>query len=365
MAFDPSDVREPFFSVLCGYVSNVPLRLIPDLASISFEEAHNFFLNRLLLNPHVQAYPPAERYQILFWKWAIETLESLLDEQDAEIDDRLYNHLVNLIRCSSSSGTNPPSASYVTYLWKSSETQRQRASICAGVANATLLESRTLVERGTTGLTTWTASISLAEFLFKHSELVQGKRVLELGCGAGFLGIVVATLQQRCGIARAKEHGRPSLWLTDVDSNVLSRCQDNIQLPCNASSCHPDVHCAKLNWMDANNPAARPSLESTICTVNADVIIGADIVFDPAIIPALVDTMSLIMHSGQSKSGKHIIAYIALTVRNEETLSRFVHTSEHSLELLDISTELVGQGILAVPRSEDQEIRLYRIQRRR
>ena len=67
-------------------------------------------------------------------------------------------------------GAKPPSETYVTYLWKSPDVQSP--SICPGIASVTLLESRTLIERGTTGLTTWTASISLAEFLIKHPGAV-------------------------------------------------------------------------------------------------------------------------------------------------------------------------------------------------
>jgi hypothetical protein len=111
---------------------------------------------------------------------------------------------------------------------------------------ATLLESRTTIENGTTGLRTWLASFPLAEYLIQnpgvhlyinHSkpiahllsfeELVVSKCVLELGSGVGFLGIIVASLQQiRC-------HDQPgSLWLTDINDKVLERCRENLRLPC-------------------------------------------------------------------------------------------------------------------------------------
>jgi tRNA1(Val) A37 N6-methylase TrmN6 len=56
------------------------------------------------------------------------------------------------------------------------------------------------------------------------SYLVTSKHVLELGSGVGFLGIIVATLQQL-----SKTSG--SVWLTDLDDEVLSRCRDNLILP--------------------------------------------------------------------------------------------------------------------------------------
>jgi len=84
-------------------------------------------------------------------------------------------------------------------------------------------------------------------------------------------------------------------------------------------------------------------------------------VFDPGIIPALMDTLSLVMSIGKSM-GRDIIAYVALTVRNEKTHSQFVDTAECSLQLLDISTELGERGLLGAYLNEDQEVRLYKIQ---
>ena len=61
------------------------------------------------------------------------------------------------------------------------------------------------------------------------SDLVQGKSVLELGSGAGLLGIVVATLQIRSQLGG-------SLCLTDGRSDVVQRCEQNVALTCSAFS---------------------------------------------------------------------------------------------------------------------------------
>lgn len=62
-------------------------------------------------------------------------------------------------------------------------------------------------------------------------EHVRGKRILELGCGAGYLGLVVAAIQLN---AAELENPEPSVWLTDVNDVVLSRCRENLNLPCSA-----------------------------------------------------------------------------------------------------------------------------------
>jgi hypothetical protein len=60
-------------------------------------------------------------------------------------------------------------------------------------------------------------------------DRVRGKRVLELGSGVGYLGLVVAAIQLD---APDQENPEPSIWLTDVNNVVLSRCRDNLNLPC-------------------------------------------------------------------------------------------------------------------------------------
>jgi 16S rRNA G1207 methylase RsmC len=58
------------------------------------------------------------------------------------------------------------------------------------------------------------------------TEIIHNCRVLELGSGAGFLGLVVAELQLDANPKNC------SLTMTDVHSEVLSRCRNNFQLSC-------------------------------------------------------------------------------------------------------------------------------------
>lgn len=56
-------------------------------------------------------------------------------------------------------------------------------------------------------------------------EIVQGKTVLELGSGTGFLGILLARLQQESPLGG-------HTYMTDYNAEVLERCQHNLQLDC-------------------------------------------------------------------------------------------------------------------------------------
>lgn len=48
--------------------------LLPDK---SFEEIHDELVNKILLDAHLNEYPPSKEYQLSFWKWAVKRLETL------------------------------------------------------------------------------------------------------------------------------------------------------------------------------------------------------------------------------------------------------------------------------------------------
>ena len=102
-----------------------------------------------------------------------------------------------------------------------------------------------MIENGTTGLKTWSASIALAHWFLHHpgttnnpfttlvhlhtcpAEEVRGRKVLELGSGTGFLGIIIAILQLQHNELVGEASG---LCLTDVNESVLQQCHRNCQL---------------------------------------------------------------------------------------------------------------------------------------
>ena len=157
----------------------------------AFNCAHDVLLKGILLDPHLHAYPPAPEYQLKFWKWAVQELEVLLgnevnlqvlyqaplhdlaivQDSESEIDVRIYDRLMELIQSTPSSQSptkdlTPPSPSYIThYLQLFPDTPDV-------IHRVTLLESRTIIEQGTTGLKTWPAAHALAEWLGKHPGLV-------------------------------------------------------------------------------------------------------------------------------------------------------------------------------------------------
>lgn len=67
-------------------------------------------------------------------------------------------------------------------------------------------------------------------------DIFKNSRILELGSGAGFLGILLAQLQIE-SLGRPESGNiintdKPSLYLTDLNEQVLKRCESNVKLPC-------------------------------------------------------------------------------------------------------------------------------------
>lgn len=172
-------------------------------------------------------------------------------------------------------------------------------------------------------------------YFFMQPETICDQTVLELGCGSGFLGIIVATIQQTFNKRRQSHHQPlPAVLLTDVNAGVLSRCRDNIRLRCSEwshltfilitlqrvnqvdvlcpapfqsdfffclvcldqlmpcfecavvtyrrvdqSSNHPNITFSTLDWFDALSlPLGENAVTSFLSKAGAGIVIGADIV---------------------------------------------------------------------------------------
>ncbi|KAF7347386.1 Protein-lysine N-methyltransferase EFM3 [Mycena venus] len=322
------------FQILRGYASLVPPNRLQFPSHLQAQVTHDFLVDHILLNAHFQNYPPSTDYQKSFWKWVIPHLEKKLEsDSEIEVDSRIYELYLELLNASTGPGLigqAPPSQSYVTHFWSLDSKNN-------GIPNSvdldeyqttTLLESRTMIESGTTGLRTWLASFILAQYLILNPVLVRRKRTLELGAGVGFLGCVVASLQLLDRSSDAESLG--ALWMSDINDSVLSRCCNNVQLPCNLSCSHPNVSCCFLDWSAALDPDGVAPLTSLLNDeIDADLILGADIVFDPDLIPPLVALLRLALQP----TSRPRSALIALTIRNPTTMQKFVDAVQGDLVL--------------------------------
>lgn len=115
------------------------------------------------------------------------------------------------------------------------------------------------------GASVYDASIALALFLESRSELVRGRRVLELGCGPGLAGIAAGLV------------GARRVVLTDGDTGSVELAQRNIELNGLAATCRARQYLwGELMLADG---AKEDTLATT--TPSFDVVLGADIVACP------------------------------------------------------------------------------------
>lgn len=152
-----------------------------------------------------------------------------------------------------------------------------------------IVEDKATISQGTTGLSTWGASLYLLEYLSRNPSIISGKNLMELGSGCGLLGLGCAAL------------GASNVLMTDISELVLDRIQINIS---RNKGLHHKVSVSRLDWANVD---LKPRGD-------LDMVLAADVVFDPSIIPELVDCIS--------KLG--LFCLMSLTERNKDTLELFM-----------------------------------------
>ena len=235
------------------------------------------FLSATLLHPTILQYPPKWSYQIAFLKQCIHVLESVAED----IRDEFYELLVSLQEKES---TWPQKWVYRHYLLPESE------------EIVTVTEAPQIISEGTTGLSCWQAGIFLADWITQNPQVLQDKRVLELGSGTGATGLII------------NKSSKPpqELVLSDCHENVLRLLNDNVAL----NGCQ-GVRVINLNWDDISH------LDEV--SVDPEVVLAADVVYDDTIFRPLVDVLLSLWRRRNS-----ILIYLAATVRNEDTLRGFL-----------------------------------------
>jgi hypothetical protein len=151
------------------------------------------------------------------------------------------------------------------------------------------------------------------------------------------------------------------IWLSDIHDKVLERCKLNVETSCNASADHPGVHILALDWMDALSTGHElEKMNTKRKQITPDVIIGADLVFDPSLILPLVATLKLFLNN-EDEGKRAPYALIALTVRNEETFDTFTQFIRNSsLRLEDVEFSMTEPLFIALGSGTDS-VRLLRI----
>ena len=178
--------------------------------------------------------------------------------------------------------------------------------------NVHLRECTALTSHGTTGLRTWGAAVQLTKHLQQHSAIVAGKTVLELGCGTALVTAALLLLPS------------PPVRVvaTDYHPDVLAMARGNLERASSSedpnSSSEDSNRCSEhpvpwtLEPLDWRVPLG-PSLHQTF-----DVVLAADVVFDPELLPDLLTVLHDALRPSRSSC-----AIVATTRRNPDTFARW------------------------------------------
>uniref|UniRef100_A0A8C0B0G5 FAM86 N-terminal domain-containing protein n=1 Tax=Buteo japonicus TaxID=224669 RepID=A0A8C0B0G5_9AVES len=174
----------------------------------------------------------------------------------------------------------------------------------------TLSESVAIISGGTTGLVTWDAALHLAEWAIENSAVFSNRTVLELGSGIGFTGIAICkTCKPKTYIFSDYHHCVLKQLTENICLNGFSQGQEaeamNYQ--------NPKLIVAELDWGSVT--------EKQLLDLQPDVIIAADVVYDPEIILVLIGMLQKLSTSRADRKPPEV--YIAFTIRNPDTYHLF------------------------------------------
>jgi predicted nicotinamide N-methyase len=265
----------------------------------------------VLNHPHMQRYPTNPSNRIAFMKRLIRFLE----ERQAEVLSELYEFYLAEI-------SQPASDSddcFKTYFIEDEHW-------------LTLKERRQVISSGTTGLSTWTAAYVLVDWISSRREVFAQRSILELGSGTGFVGLSAALMTQASSVV-----------LTDCHPDVLHLLNDNVDI----NRVQSRVSVLELDWCSFSFPEIVP-----------DFVLASDVVYDPSICLPLSQVLAAFASRGSR-------IYLALTVRNAETLQIFLDTLAQmalGAELIDEVSSPVGR--LAACYTMIAPVRIFEVTRK-
>ncbi|KAL7745426.1 hypothetical protein ACLKA6_015437 [Drosophila palustris] len=247
-------------------------------------------------HPLNRRFPVRRSYQEAF----VKRLMQLLKDHE-ELHDDIYESLCGQLAKATldNEATNSTGSTGSTYAYKHYVLQPEE--------HITLRESNSFVSEGTTGLCTWEAALALADYLLEHSSLLNGKNVLELGAGAGLLGILLKHRGLQLPVGQ--------VLLTDGSAPCVQLMRDNIALNFKDDPDNMDLapQCAQLRWDQVKQfPWSQYAVP--------DLLLAADVIYDDTQFESLLQALDYIFNLGENRCQM----LLASTVRNVDTLHKFM-----------------------------------------
>ncbi|KAI7729349.1 hypothetical protein M8C21_017430 [Ambrosia artemisiifolia] len=311
------------------------------------ESVQYFIWNQCISKTDGKGHTP---YVTSFLKKVILEVESAGDVVIDELYEQLSIYMISLKGDDVAKGASRVIRE-ISFLYP---TDHVEARVCQGPRKVVVPLSCSLnMLEGDTGCSVWPSSLFLSEFILSYPELFSMKSCFELGSGVGLVGICLAHVVLSDGDLSTLANLKVNLELNHISTQFFSS-ESTVEDPC-------EVKCLHLPWESA--------VESELRDPMPDVVLGADVIYDPQCIPHLVHVIATLLTTKKSsllhRDGSQVsrlpndqintdisngydefvlasttqpVAYIASVVRNINTYNYF-HTvaQEANLRVVDIT----------------------------
>ncbi|GLJ07192.1 hypothetical protein SUGI_0061190 [Cryptomeria japonica] len=383
------------FRLVSAFLAMEPINILIPIArelgrgSIT-EEVQNFIHEECINNKICRNYPPSQFYVKSLLKQIIIDAES----QSQEVLDVFYEKYAQyLINCKdydlSQTGkcyrilkfVFPASSDFLT----SVDNQRIRESVIMTV----ILRSSPNMLEGGTGCSIWPSSLFLSEFILSHPQIFSSKCCFEIGSGAGLVGICLANVKAS------------KVILSDGDLSALANLKHNLEINLVVMTEKTEQEfCQDPRLVEYRHLKWESASQDDLQNCGAEVILGADIIYDTSCVPHLVRVLVALLRTRRSSDLKQLItnskessfegmitednldnncnenkdssifctnaypvAYIATVIRNIDTFDYFLRLAfEAGLRVINITKVMGSLNLLPYFSSLDRSsVNLYRI----
>lgn len=292
-------------------------------------------VEHILKDSTLSTYKPYKKYERNFLRSIINIVESF----NEEVNNTVFEDYITNINGQQVAGDEEK---YFLVVLPKNEDFTNTSSSNKGII---IEQYASIISNGTTGLHVWPACYQLVDYLKKNTKIFMNKTILELGCGLGLLGL---NCLQIC---------EPKKYIfTDSHMKVLSQLNANIQYNSDSNN-NTSIIVERLDWNDLED-CSLLSKESK--DLEIDIILASDIIFDPELMPALVNTLDFLW---KKSSNKDLCLYIASTIRNKDTYDTFITNLEHykfKYETMEKNTCNLKNSSNSTPTCEIELLKIFR-----
>lgn len=324
-----------------------PSRIIPEIRSLNIRDWVTFqewFVQTCFTNDYYVQRGGMSCFlgDVLYWK---NLLHKCVKISNGAMSEGMAEALIALDGLLESENLVQGSSSLSCWL---SKTYMYGTKDSKSLARELKITSNSNMFQGSTGCFEWDAGYYLAEYIMNNPEEFRERVCIELGCGCGMVGIILSRLKGVAG----------PVICTDGDWETLGNCADNMKnnniTVVNKEEENEGVILLQFQWENGWSSIEKQiehllfaqGKEQDDKTLYAPVsLVGADLLYDPEIIPIIVPLIADFlesMHSKKYHKEPDCSVYLSTKKRSEYTLQKFMDAVEahHSLNIEYIKNNL-------------------------